>query len=97
MTFDGFSIEDWGALVTLVAVIAGGILTMFRYIVLKPLNDSIKDLGRKIASLGEQARHDAHENAQEIQSLDRRVVSHGERITKLEAWKETSERYVKSD
>lgn len=97
MTFDGFSIEDWGALVTLIAVVAGGILTMFRYIVLKPLNDSIKDLGRKIASLGEQARHDAHENAQEIQSLDRRVVSHGERITKLEAWKETSERYVKSD
>lgn len=94
MTFDGFSIEDWGALVTLVAVIAGGILTMFRYIVLKPLDDAIKDLGRKIASLGEQARHDAHENAQEIQSLDRRVVSHGERITKLEAWKEN---YAKSD
>lgn len=97
MTFDGFSIEDWGALVTLVAVIAGGILTMFRYIVLKPLDDAIKDLGLKIASLGEKARHDAHENAQEIQSLDRRVVSHGERITKLEAWKETSERYVKSN
>lgn len=94
MTFDGFSIEDWGALVTLVAVIAGGILTMFRYIVLKPLNDSIKELGRKIASLGEQARRDARENAQEIQSLDRRVVSHGERITKLEAWKEN---YAKSD
>lgn len=97
MTFDGFSIEDWGALVTLVAVIAGGILTMFRYIVLKPLDDAIKELGRKIASLGEQARHDAYENTKEIQSLDKRVVSHGERITKLEAWKETSERYVKSD
>lgn len=97
MTFDGFSIEDWGALVALITVVAGGILTMFRYIVLKPLDDAIKELGRKIASLGEQARHDAHENAQEIQSLDRRVVSHGERITKLEAWKETSEQYVKSN
>lgn len=94
MTFDGFSIEDWGALVTLVAVIAGGILTMFRYIVLKPLDDAIKELGRKISSLGERSRRDAHENAQEIQGLDRRVVSHGERITKLEAWKEN---YVKSD
>lgn len=97
MTFDGFSIEDWGALVALITVVAGGILTMFRYIVLKPLDDAIKDLGLKIYSLGERTRHDAHENAQEIQSLDRRVVSHGERITKLEAWKETSERYVKSD
>ncbi|CUQ99443.1 hypothetical protein BN20_020 [Lactobacillus phage EV3] len=97
MTFDGFSVEDWGTLVTLIAVVAGGILTMFRYIVLKPLDDTIKELGRKIASLGEQARHDAHENAQEIQSLDRRIISHGERITKLEAWKETSEQYAKSD
>ena len=97
MTFDGFSVEDWGALVALIAIVAGGILTMFRYIVLKPFDDAIKDLGRKIASLGEQARHDAHENAQEIQGLDRRVVSHGERITKLEAWKETSEQYAKNN
>ena len=97
MKIAGFSIEDWGALITLIAVTAGGILTMFRYIVLKPLNDSIKDLGRKISSLGEHARQDARENAQEIQSLDKRVVSHGERITKLEAWKETSEKYVKNN
>lgn len=93
MTFDGFSIEDWGALVALITVVAGGILTMFRYIVLKPLDDAIKELGRKIASLGEQTRHDTYENTKEIQSLDKRVVSHGERITKLEAWKEN---YVKN-
>ena len=97
MTFAGFSIEDWEALLALIAVVAGGILTMFRYIILKPLNDTIKDLGRKISSLGERARRDSRENAQEIQSLDKRVVSHGERITKLEAWKETSEKYVKSN
>ena len=97
MAFDGFSIEDWGALVALIAILAGGILTMFRYIVLKPLDDAIKELGHKISSLGEHARQDARENAQEIQSLDKRVVSHGERITKLEAWKETSEKYVKSN
>lgn len=97
MTFDGFSIEDWGALVTLVAVIAGGILTMFRYIVLKPLNDSIKELGRKIASLGEQARRDACENAQEINGLGDRVTDQDKRLTSLEVWKETTEKYVKSN
>lgn len=97
MTFDGFSVEDWGSLVALITVVAGGILAMFRYIVLKPLDDAIKDLGRKISSLGERSRRDARENAQEIQDLDRQVISHGDRITKLETWKETSERYVKSD
>ena len=97
MTFEGFSIEDWGALVALIAVLAGGILTMFRYIVLKPLDDAIKELGHKISNLGEHARQDARENAQEIQDLDKQVVSHGERITKLEVWKETSEKYAKSN
>ena len=97
MTFDGFSIEDWGALVALIAILAGGILTMFRYIVLKPLDDAIKELGRKIASLGEQARHDAHENAQEIGDLGNRVTDQDKRLTSLEVWKETTEQYAKSN
>ena len=97
MTFEGFSIEDWGSLVALIAVVAGGILTMFRYIVLKPLDDSIKELGRKIASLGEQARHDAHENAQKIEGLSGRVINQDKRLTSLEVWKETSEKYVKNN
>ena len=97
MTFDGFSIEDWGALVALITVLAGGILTMFRYIVLKPLDDAIKELGRKISSLGEQARHDAHENAQEISGLGARVANQDKRLTSLEVWKETTEKYVKSN
>lgn len=97
MTFEGFSIEDWGALVALIAVLAGGILTMFRYIVLKPLDDAIKELGRKIASLGEQARHDAHENAQEINGLGDRVTDQDKRLTSLEVWKETTEKYAKSN
>lgn len=97
MTFEGFSIEDWGALVTVIAVLAGGILTMFRYIVLKPLDESIKELGRKIASLGEQARRDARENAQEIDGLGARVTDQDKRLTTLEVWKETTEKYVKSN
>lgn len=97
MTFDGFSVEDWGALVTLIAVVAGGILTMFRYIVLKPLDDAIKELGRKIASLGEQARSDALENAQKIEGLSGRVINQDKRLTSLEAWKETSEEYAKNN
>ena len=97
MTFDGFSIEDWGALVALIAVLAGGILTMFRYIVLKPLDDAIKDLGLKIASLGEQARRDARENSQEIGDLGNRVTDQDKRLTSLEVWKETTEQYAKSN
>lgn len=97
MTFDGFSVEDWGALVALIAVIAGGTLTMFRYIVLKPLDDAIRELGRKIASLGEQARHDAHENAQEINGLGARVTDQDKRLTSLEVWKETTEQYAKNN
>lgn len=97
MTIDGFSVEDWGALVTIITVLAGGILTMFRYIVLKPLDDAIKELGLKIASLGEQARRDARENAQEIDDLGNRVTDQDKRLTSLEVWKETTEKYVKSD
>lgn len=97
MTFAGFSIEDWGALVALIAVIAGGILTMFRYIILKPLNDAIKDLGRKISSLGERARSDAHENAQEIDGLGARITDQDKRLTSLEVWKETTEQYAKNN
>lgn len=97
MTFAGFSIEDWGALVALITILAGGILTMFRYIVLKPLNDAIKDLGRKISSLGERARHDAHENAQEINGLGARVNDQDKRLTSLEVWKDTTEQYAKSN
>ncbi|POH18771.1 hypothetical protein [Fructilactobacillus sanfranciscensis] len=96
MTFDGFSVEDWGALVTVITVLAGGILMMFRYIVLKPLDDAIKDLGLKIASLGEQARRDAHENAQEINGLGARVTDQDKRLTTLEVWKETTEKYAKN-
>ena len=97
MTFDGFSIEDWGALVALIAVVAGGILTMFRYIVLKPLDDTIKELGCKIASLGEHARRDARENAQKIEGLSGRVINQDKRLTSLEVWKETSEEYAKNN
>lgn len=96
MTFDGFSIEDWGALVALITVVAGGILTMFRYIVLKPLDDAIKDLGLKIYSLGERTRRDARENAQEINGLGARVTDQDKRLTSLEVWKETTEKYVKN-
>ena len=97
MTFDGFSIEDWGALVALIAVVAGGILTMFRYIVLKPLDDAIKELGRKIASLGERAKRDSRENAQKIEGLSGRVINQDKRLTSLEVWKETSEEYAKNN
>lgn len=97
MTFEGFSVEDWGALVTVITVLAGGILTMFRYIVLKPLDDAIKELGRKISSLGEQARHDAHENAQEIDGLGARLTDQDKRLTSLEVWKDTREKYAKNN
>ncbi|ANZ59356.1 hypothetical protein [Fructilactobacillus lindneri] len=97
MTFAGFSIEDWGALTALIAVIAGGILTMFRYIILKPLNDAIKDLGHKISSLGERARHDSRENAQEIDGLGARLTNQDKRLTSLEVWKDTREKYVKNN
>lgn len=96
MTFEGFSIEDWGALVTVIAVLAGGILTMFRYIVLKPLDDTIKELGLKISSLGERASRDARENAQEIDGLGDRVTDQDKRLTTLEVWKETTEKYAKN-
>lgn len=96
MIIGGFSIEDWVALAGLIATVAGGILTMFRYIVLKPLNDSIKELGHKISHLGEKAERDAKENANDIENLNGRVTDHGNRLTKLETWKEAHETYVKS-
>ena len=97
MKFYGFSIEDWGALVALIAVVAGGILTMFRYIVLKPLDDAIKELGHKISSLGEHTKRDSRENAQKIEGLSGRVINQDKRLTSLEVWKETSEEYAKNN